>query len=389
MKRILVLGSTGSIGRNVLDVVRRHADRFRVTGLAAHRNVDLLRAQCGDHPDARFVVTDAKAAAEMTSDPAHRARFVGGTEAALVDLVRECEADLVVNALVGFVGLAPTLAALDAGIPVAIANKESIVAGGELLLRAARKSGAALVPIDSEHVAIAQCLAGASIDHVERVILTASGGALRDRNPETYANVSVRDVLAHPTWRMGAKITVDSATLINKGLEVIEAHWLFGLPYDKIDVVIHPQSIVHSVVRFVDGSMIAQMATPDMRIPILYALAYPSRLKSDLGADLLEFPALSFAPVDERRYPCLRLALAAARAGGTAPAVLSAANEVAVAAFLEGKLPYAALPDVIAAALDALPVRPVESLDDVIAADREARQWIREHRTTATRGDGR
>ena len=389
MKRILILGSTGSIGRNVLDVVRRHPDQFRVVGLAAHRNVDVLRAQCADHPDARFVVTDAAAAAAMAGDPARRARFAGGDEAALIELVRESGADLVVNALVGFVGLAPTLAALEAGIPVAIANKESIVAGGELLLAAARKAGVELVPIDSEHVAIAQCLAGSSRGDVERVVLTASGGALRDRNPATLADVSVRDVLAHPTWRMGAKITVDSATLVNKGLEIIEAHWLFGFPYEKIDVVIHPQSIVHSVVRFVDGSMLAQMATPDMRIPILYALAYPNRLKSDLGANLLEFPALSFAPVDESRYPCFRLALAAAKAGGTAPTVLSAANEVAVEAFLAERLPYSALADVIASALEALPARPVRSLDDVVEADREARRWIREHHTTATRGDGR
>ena len=385
MKRIVVLGSTGSIGRNVLDIVRRHPEQFRVVGLAAHRNVDLLRAQCADHPEARFVVTDPVAAAELAKEP----RFAGGSEAALIDLVRTRDAHLVVNALVGFVGLAPTLAALEAGIPVATANKESIVAGGELLLRAARKAVVALVPIDSEHVAIAQCLAGAARADVERVILTASGGALRDRDPDASGDVAVGDVLAHPTWRMGAKITVDSATLVNKGLEIIEAHWLFDLPYDVIDVVIHPQSIVHSIVRFVDGSMIAQMATPDMRIPILYALAYPHRLKSDLGADVLEFPALSFAPVDQRRYPCFALALAAARAGGTAPAVLSAANEVAVQAFLEGRLPYAAIPELIGSALDALTARPVTSLDDVVAADHDARRWIREHRTPATRGDGR
>ncbi|HXV14040.1 MAG TPA: 1-deoxy-D-xylulose-5-phosphate reductoisomerase [Candidatus Krumholzibacteria bacterium] len=389
MKRIVVLGSTGSVGRNVLDVVRRHPEQFRVVGLAAHRNVDVLRAQCADHPDARFVVTDAAAAAEMANDPARRAGLAGVGEPALLDLVRGSGADLVVNALVGFVGLAPTLAALEAGIPVAIANKESIVAGGELLLRAARASGVELVPIDSEHVAIAQCLAGAARADVERVILTASGGALRDRNPASFAEVTVRDVLAHPTWRMGAKITVDSATLVNKGLEIIEAHWLFGLPYEKIDVVIHPQSIVHSVVRFVDGSMIAQMATPDMRIPILYALAYPNRLKSDLGADLLEFPALSFAPVDAHRYPCFPIAVAAAKAGGTAPTVLSAVNEVAVEAFLAGRLAYTAIPEWIASALEALPARPVTSLDDVVAADGEARRWIREHHTTASRGDGR
>ncbi len=388
MKRILVLGSTGSIGRNVLDVVHRHPDRFEVVGLAAHRNIDLLRVQAAEHSGARYVVTDAAAAAELARGSDER-RFAGGSEAALMDLVRDSGADLVVNALVGFVGLAPTLAALEAGISVATANKESIVAGGELLLRAAQKAGVDLVPIDSEHVAIAQCLAGASRNDVERVILTASGGALRDRNLESFGDVSIRDVLAHPTWRMGAKITVDSATLVNKGLEIIEAHWLFGLPYDTIDVAIHPQSIVHSVVRFIDGSMIAQMAAPDMRIPILYALAYPNRLKSDLGADLLEFPALSFAPLDPRRYPCFGLALAAAREGGTAPTVLSAANEVAVGAFLEGMLPFPALPDVIGAALEALPARPVESLEDVVEADRETRRWIREHRMTATRGDGR
>jgi 1-deoxy-D-xylulose-5-phosphate reductoisomerase len=389
MKRIVILGSTGSVGRNVLDVARRHPGQFRVVGLAAHRNVDVLRAQCLDHPEARFVVTDPAAAAAIPRDAPLRRRFVGGDEAALVELARASGADLVVNALVGFVGLAPTLAALEAGVPVAIANKESIVAGGELLLGAARRSGVHLVPIDSEHVAIAQCLAGASLDHVERVTLTASGGALRDRSPDAVEAVSVRDVLAHPTWRMGAKITVDSATLVNKGLEVIEAHWLFGLPYEKIDVVVHPQSIVHSIVRFVDGSMIAQMATPDMRIPILYALAYPDRLKSDLGADLLAFPALSFAPVDDRKYPCFRLALAAARAGGTAPTVLNAANEVAVEAFLRGALPFSSVPDVLASALDALPVRPVAALDDVVQADREARRWVNEHHRAAAAGDGR
>lgn len=376
MKRIVVLGSTGSIGRNVLDVVRRHPDQFQVVGLAAHRNLTVLRSQLVDHPAAQAVVTDSASGAEVDADGLLRARCVGRSEAALADLVRDAGADLIVNALVGFVGLAPTLAALEAGIPVAIANKESIVAGGELLVRAARTSGAQMIPIDSEHVAIAQCLAGSEVADVERVILTASGGSLRDRNPEDLAGVSVEDVLAHPTWRMGAKITVDSATLVNKGLEIIEAHWLFALPYAKIDVVIHPQSIIHSVVQFVDGSMLAQMARPDMRLPILYALSHPRRLKSDFGANLLEFPDLTFAPLDERRYPCFALAIAAARAGGTAPAVLSAANEVAVAAFLAGRLPFGGIRDLIAGALEAIPARAVTTLDDVHAADRAAREWI-------------
>ncbi len=385
---MVVLGSTGSIGRNVLDVVRRHPGEFEVVGLAAHRNVALLRAQAAEHPGARVVLTDPAGRAEIDADRHVRDRCIGYTDAALAELARS-GADLVVNALVGFVGLAPTLAAIDAEIPVAIANKESIVAGGELLLRASQRSGAPLIPIDSEHVAIAQCLAGATIDEVDRVILTASGGSLRDRNPEALSGVSVEEVLAHPTWRMGAKITVDSATLMNKGLEIIEAHWLFDLPYRKIEVVIHPQSIVHSVVKFIDGSMLAQMSKPDMRLPILYALSYPKRLKSDLGSGLLEFPALSFAPVDERRYPCFRLAQNAAQAGGTSPATLSAANEMAVAAFLDGRLPYSGIHEVIASALDAMPVRPTETLDDVLAADAEARRWFREHYTAPTAGDGR
>jgi len=389
MKKLVVLGSTGSIGRNVLDVVRRHPDAFQVVGLAAHRNLDVLRAQCAEHPGARIVVTDAACRTEVGSDAFLGPRCAGMSESSLNELARSSGADLVVNALVGFVGLAPTLAALTAGIPVAVANKESIVAGGEILLTAARASNAEVVPIDSEHVAIAQCLAGSSIDDVERVILTASGGALRDRNPEDMEHVSVDEVLAHPTWSMGAKITVDSATLMNKGLEIIEAHWLFALPYARIEVVIHPQSIVHSVVQFVDGSMLAQMGKPDMRLPILYALSYPGRLKSDLGASLLEFPALSFAPVDERRYPCFRLAVAAARAGGTAPTVLSAANEVAVSAFLAGRLPFAGIPDVIASALDHVPPHAVSSLEDIMEADRATRRWIQERYATPTAGDGR
>jgi 1-deoxy-D-xylulose-5-phosphate reductoisomerase len=325
----------------------------------------------------------------VDANPAWRARCAGFGSEALAGIACDGKPDLVVNALVGFVGLAPTLAALSAGIPVATANKESIVAGGEVLLNAARASGAELVPIDSEHVAIAQCLAGSRVDDVEKVILTASGGSLRDRGADDLERASVDEVLAHPTWSMGAKVTVDSATLMNKGLEIIEAHWLFGLPYTKIEVVIHPQSIVHSVVQFVDGAMLAQMGKPDMRLPILYALSHPRRLRSDLGASLLEFPTLSFAPIDEQRYPCFRLALAAARVGGTAPTVLSAANEVAVSAFLGRRLSFGGIADMIAAALEAVPPRPATGIDDIIDADRDTRAWIRDHYTTTTTGDSR
>ncbi|HEX6790930.1 MAG TPA: 1-deoxy-D-xylulose-5-phosphate reductoisomerase [Candidatus Krumholzibacteria bacterium] len=389
MKRVVVLGSTGSIGRNVLEVVERHPGAFDVVGLAAHRNLDLLRAQAAAYPSARVVVTDESCRAAVEAEPLMRNRCIGYSAAALADLATGSGADLVVNALVGFVGLAPTLAALTAGIPAAVANKESIVAGGEIMLRAARSSGAEVIPIDSEHVAIAQCLSGSRIEDVERVVLTASGGSLRERDASDLEHATVDQVLAHPTWNMGAKITVDSATLMNKGLEIIEAHWLFALPYSKIDVAIHPQSIVHSVVQFVDGSMLAQMGKPDMRLPILYALSYPERLKSDLGASLLEFPALSFAPVDERRYPCFRLAWQAARAGGTAPTVLSAANEVAVAGFLDGRWSFGAIPRVIAAALDAIPTHDASTLDDVMEADRATRRWIHEHHVTPTAGSGR
>ncbi len=389
LKRVVVLGSTGSIGRNVLDVVQQHPEEFEVVGLAARRNIALLRAQAGAHPAARVVVTDAAACAEVEAEPALKGRCAGHGEKALLELAASSGADLVVNALVGFVGLSPTLAAIDAGIPVAIANKESIVAGGELLVRAAERAGVGLIPIDSEHAAVAQCIAGSERGDVARIILTASGGSLRDRNLDELAGVSVEEVLAHPTWRMGAKITVDSATLMNKGLEVIEARWLFGFPLAKIDVVIHPQSIVHSIVQFVDGSMLAQMSKPDMRLPILYALSYPGRLRSDLGSSVLEFPELTFAPVEERRYPCFRLARLAANAGGTAPTVLNAANELAVSAFLEGRLGFGEIHGVIESALDAMGSRPVRSLDDVFAADAETRRWITGRDAARAAGKGR
>jgi len=377
MKRIALLGSTGSIGQNVLDVVERHSDEFRLVGLAARRNTAELVAQAGRHPEALVTITDPTAAAALDG-AGLGTRVVGSGAGALVDLIERTRPDLVVNAVVGFVGLRPTMAALEAGIPVAIANKETIVTGGEILQRAASAGAGALIPIDSEHVAIAQCLRGERAEDVDRVILTASGGSLRDRDPATLDSVTIEDVLAHPTWDMGAKITVDSATLVNKGLEVIEGHWLFGVPYEKIDVVIHPQSIVHSMVRFVDGSIMAQMGEPDMRLPILYALSWPGRVASPLRHDVLGFPELAFAPVVPERYPCFELVLAAARAGGSAPTVLNAANELAVAAFLGGRVPFTRIREIIAAALDGIETRPIGTLDDIMEADASARLWIAE-----------
>jgi 1-deoxy-D-xylulose-5-phosphate reductoisomerase len=378
MKRIVLLGSTGSIGRNTLDVVSRHAGDFEIVGLAARRNYQALAAQCEAHPEALFALTSQGELDEMCRvHPGLRAHAVGTGEAGLEELIQRAAPDLVLNALVGVVGLRPTMAALSRGIPVAIANKETIVTGGELLLEAARRGGSHLIPIDSEHVAISQCLGEEPREAVERIVITASGGALRDRPLESLADVTVEEVLDHPTWDMGDKITVDSATLMNKGLEVIEAHWLFDIPFDKIDAVIHPQSIIHSMVEFIDGSIIAQMGVPDMRYPILYALAYPKRQRSDLRCSITDFPQLSFCELDPGRYPCFVLAREVAKAGGTAPAVLNAANEVAVGAFLAGRLPFGRIPEVIGSALAAVPRREATSLDDVFDADAETREWVR------------
>jgi 1-deoxy-D-xylulose-5-phosphate reductoisomerase len=389
MKRIVLLGSTGSIGRNTLEVVSRHAGEFEIVGLAARRNHEALAAQCAAHAGAMLALTaDAELEALTRTHPHLASRTVGPGEHALEELIERAAPDIVLNALVGVVGLRPTMAALAAGIPVAIANKETIVTGGELLLATARKAGSQLIPIDSEHVAISQCVGTEPMEAVERIVITASGGSLRDRPLDSLADVTVEEVLNHPTWDMGDKVTVDSATLMNKGLEVIEAHWLFDMPYRKIDAVIHPQSIVHSLVEFVDGSIIAQMGEPDMRYPILYALSYPQRWASPLRSRITDFPDLSFQELDPKRYPCFVLAREAAEAGGTAPAVLNAANEVAVGAFLAGELLFGRIPEVIGGALAAVPRREVTSLEDVLAADAEARQWILANHELKSTGSG-
>jgi 1-deoxy-D-xylulose-5-phosphate reductoisomerase len=377
MKRIVLLGSTGSIGRNTLDVVSRHPGRFELAGLAARSSHDVLAGQCDKFPGALFAMTAEAGLAELErARPDLKSRSVGTGEDALIELIRRTQPDLVLNALVGFVGLKPTMAALAEGIPVAIANKETIVCGGEILQTAAREGGARLIPIDSEHVAISQCLGSEPKENVDRIVLTASGGALRNKPVDQLGSASVEDVLNHPTWNMGAKITVDSATLINKGLEIIEAHWLFDMPFDRIDVVVHPQSIVHSLVEFIDGSIIAQMGDPDMRYPILYALTYPDRCPSSIRSDITGFPELTFGQVDKNRYPCFSLARRAAVAGGTAPTILNAANELAVGAFLAGKLEFGAIHTVIEGALDTVAHGPVNSLNDIVKADTATREWL-------------
>jgi 1-deoxy-D-xylulose-5-phosphate reductoisomerase len=370
---VAVLGSTGSVGTTALRVLARQRERFRVTALTAFSNAVLLREQV-EHFRPAYVglVSGSEASAAPAGWRLGRDCL---TEAAVRD-----DVDVVLNAIVGAAGLDATLAALTRGKRVALANKESLVIGGPLVLSALRAGGGELVPVDSEHSAILQCLSGRPGVEVRRVVLTASGGPFREWSDERIAQATLADALNHPTWRMGRKITVDSATLANKALEVIEAHFLFGLPYDRIEVVVHPQSIVHSFVEFVDGSVLAQLGVPSMELPVLYALTHPDRVE-DAGVpayDPVACSPLVFEPVRHETFPTLRLGIEAGRAGGAAPAVFNAANEAAVALFLEGRIGFADIPRSIAAALDAAAHLPAATRDDVLAADREARRHVQE-----------
>ena len=374
--RVAILGSTGSIGTSTLEVIRRHPDRFEVVALAAHRSVAEVAEQVRAFRPRRAVVADESALGSTADLP--EARWEAGRDA-LLSIASDPGVDVVVNALVGAVGLEPTLAALNAGKRLALANKESLVAGGPLVLEAARRGGGELVPIDSEHSAILQCLAGADRGCVARLVLTASGGPFRGWNTDALAGVRPSDALRHPTWAMGAKITVDSATLANKALEVIEAHFLYGIPYSAIDVVVHPQSIVHSFVEFVDGSVLAQMGFPTMELPILYALSHPARVADQRlrTFDPVRSSPLTFEALDRQRFPLFELGVGAGRSGGTAPAAFNAANEVAVEAFLSEKIGFPAMRAVVADALDQHRPTPVREVGDVLEADRAARAAAR------------
>ena len=379
MKRLAVLGSTGSIGRATLDVVARFPDRFSVVALAAGHNVELLRQQTVQHRPAVVAVADKEDAQRLARELPHTTVVAG--EEGRIAVAAATEATTVVGALVGAVGLVPTWHALLLGREVLLANKETLVMAGELVMACAAAHGASILPIDSEHNALHQALRVGPPGSVRRLILTASGGPLRSWPRERLAEVTVEQALAHPTWRMGAKISIDSATMMNKGLEIIEAHHLFGMPQERIGVLIHPESRVHSLVEYDDGTLIAQLSVNDMRFPILYALAYPDRLPSPFGTlDLAAVGALHFEVADEQRFPCLAMARAALRRGGTAPAVLNAANEVAVAAFLRGELPFPAIERVIAATLerDAREPGHLSNLGDVLEADARARAWAHE-----------
>ncbi len=390
MKRVAVLGATGSIGASTLDVVARHPERFRASVLAAHRNVEALAALCERfRPDLAVI-------ADPACEPELRARLVAAGVAtrvlsgpdALVEAAAGGDADIVVAAIVGAAGLASTLAAARAGKRLLLANKEAIVMAGPLLAAALAEGGGDLLPIDSEHNAVFQCLPGGRPDlgraGVRRIVLTASGGPFRGRSRDELARVTPAMACAHPNWSMGRKISVDSATLMNKGLEVIEAHFLFGAPADAIDVVVHPQSIIHSLVEYVDGSMLAQLGNPDMRTAIAYGLAWPERLDAGVAAlDLVRTARLGFEAPDRATFRCLDLAYDALRAGGTAPTTLNAANEEAVAAFLEGRLAFTAIAEVIENCLTDLPAGPVAGLDALLDSDLTARRHA--HRIMARR----
>ncbi len=379
MKRLAVLGSTGSIGTATLDAVARFPEKFSVVALAAGRNLAVLETQVRDfHPRLVAVADEADAASLRRTFPGVEVvSGAAGREAAAT----HPDATTVVAAFVGALGLVPTYRALTLGREVALANKETLVAAGELMTAAARASGAVILPIDSEHNALHQALRVGPAESVRRLILTASGGPFRTYSKAQLEDVTVAQALAHPTWAMGAKITVDSATMMNKGLEIIEARHLFDVPEERIAVLVHPESRVHSLVEYDDGTLIAQLSVNDMRFPILYALAYPERLPSPFGfLDLAALGALHFEAADEERFPCLRLARSALRAGGTVPAVLSAANEVGVAAFLAGRLPFARIAGVVEAAIgrEAAAAHALGSLDDVLAADGRGRRWADE-----------
>lgn len=390
-QRITVLGATGSIGLSTLDVIARHPDRYQVFALSGYSRIDDLQVLCVRHRPAFAVVPSAEAAARLRESlvAAGCATEVLEGEAGLCQVASASEVDAVMAAIVGAAGLRPTLAAVEAGKKVLLANKEALVMSGALFMEAVRRSGAVLLPIDSEHNAIFQCMPGdyargLSAVGVRRILLTASGGPFRETPVEALLDVTPEQACAHPNWSMGRKISVDSASMMNKGLELIEACWLFDAAPAKVEVVVHPQSVIHSLVDYVDGSVLAQLGNPDMRTPIANALAWPERIDSGVAPlDLFAIARLDFQAPDEQRFPCLRLARQAAEAGNSAPAVLNAANEVAVEAFLQRRIRFPEIAGMIEQVLDQEPVVPLPSLDAVFAADQRARElsreWLRRH----------
>jgi 1-deoxy-D-xylulose-5-phosphate reductoisomerase len=377
LKYISILGASGSIGTQTLDIIRSHPDEFRLAAVSIGKNVDMARAMIEEFAPRLVAVADRDAYDKLRSEYAGKVKIIYGEEG-LIEAAVFPETDIVVTAVVGSVGLVPTLKAIEAGKTIALANKETLVTAGHIVTEEAKKRGVSLLPVDSEHSAIFQCLQGEKREQVEKIILTASGGSFRDKTREELKHVTVEEALRHPNWSMGAKVTIDSATMMNKGLEVIEAHWLFELPYEQIDVLLHRESVIHSLVQFRDTSVIAQLGTPDMHVPIQYALAYPERLplNSAKPLDLAQVGALHFERMDLERFRCLRFAYEAGKAGGSLPTVLNAANEEAVAAFLAGRIAFLDIEAYIERALERHEWIKEPSLEEIRQIDAETRQYV-------------
>jgi len=376
MKKILILGSTGSIGVSALDVVRNFPDKFSIEGLTTNTNINLLKEQIKEFKPKQVVVRDKIQAASL-KNKVNGVEVLSGDEG-LLEIARANNFDILLSALVGFAGLAPTIEGIKQGKRIALANKETLVAAGEIVMNAVEEYGSELIPVDSEHSAIFQCLTGEKKDHIEKLLLTASGGPFYNHSKENLEKVTVKEALNHPNWKMGNKVTIDSATMMNKGLEVIEASWLFGLSKEKIDVVIHPQSIIHSMVEFIDGSMKAQMSLPDMKIPIQYAFTYPDRFDSNfVSTKLADIKNLTFFEPDLEKFECLKLAYDAMSAGGTAPCIMNAANEIAVEKFLSGELTFTQIPELIKSALEKIDIFKDVNLETILHADRQTREFVK------------
>lgn len=382
IKNISILGSTGSIGQNSLEVISKFPERFRVAYLSANKGINQLDEQIEKHKPDGAVVMD-KASADFLRQKFGSSLKVLIGEEGLKEIASHPDVDIVINSLVGFAGLTPTIEAIKAGKRVALANKETLVVAGEIITQLLKDHHAELIPIDSEHSAILQCLVGEDVKNISKLILTASGGPFLNLEKKAFSSISVAQALNHPNWKMGSKITIDSATLMNKGLEVIEAHYLFNLPAKKIEVIIHPQSIIHSMVEFVDSSVKAQLGIPDMKIPIQYALTYPERMPSNLSRlNFSELHEMTFAQPDFEKFECLSLAYQALESGGTAPVILNAANEVAVELFLNGKITFDKIPKLIKSALEKYEVKQNPTIEDIIHVDNSTRSFIKSKLTS-------
>jgi 1-deoxy-D-xylulose-5-phosphate reductoisomerase len=376
MKKILILGSSGSIGVNTLNVIRNFPERFSVIGLTVNSRIDVLEQQIKEFKPEFVVVTDESKAKELQSNIGNLCQVLSGYDQ-LLTAASQRDYDILLGSMVGFAGLAPTLEAIKRGKRIALANKETLVVAGELVTKLVLENSAEILPVDSEHSAIYQCLVGENLNEVEKLILTASGGPFLHKDKSFFENATVDEALNHPNWKMGNKISIDSATMMNKGLEVIEAHWLFGLPVEKINVVIHPQSIIHSMVQFVDGSIKAQLGLPDMKLPIQYALTFPERLQNGLKrTDLPAINNLSFFEPDFNKFECLQLAFDVIKSGGTASCILNAANEVAVDKFINKKIKFSQISDLISKALDKIQNHSDPDIETIFECDRVTREFL-------------